>query len=57
MNKYILMNKNIALAQIILSDDGKIYDLLEIYNIKAFPVGIICNDIKTVSYTHLGFLI
>lgn len=46
MNKYILMNKNIALAQIILSDDGKIYDLLEIYNIKAFPVGIICNDIK-----------
>lgn len=43
MNKYILMNKNIALAQIILSDDGKIYDLLEIYNIKAFPVGIICN--------------
>lgn len=46
MNKYILMNKNIELAQITLSADGKIYDLLEIYNIKAFPVGIICNDIK-----------
>ena len=46
MNRYILMNKNIELAQLTLSTNGKIDNLLEIYNIKAFPVGIICHDVK-----------
>ncbi len=40
MDKYIIMNKNIPLAAIAMSDSGYIIEVLSIYNKEAFPVGI-----------------
>ena len=42
--KYILMNKHTELAEIEISDSGIIESILDIYNIKAFPVGITRKD-------------
>ena len=46
---YILMNKNRCLAKIELSSKGRINKILDIYNIEAFPVGIIPNKVITNS--------
>lgn len=40
MAQYILMNKNISLATVTLSDAGYLTDILAIHNPEAFPVGI-----------------
>lgn len=40
MAQYILMNKNIPLATVILSDAGYLTDILTIHTPEAFPVGI-----------------
>jgi len=45
INEYILMNKNWELAKIELSSGGKINEIKDIYNTKAFPVGVIRKDL------------
>ena len=45
INEYILMNKNWELAKIELSSGGKINEIKNIYNTKAFPVGVIRKDL------------
>lgn len=44
--EYILMNKNRSLARIKLSINGHIEDVIDVYDQKAFPVGICTNTIK-----------
>ncbi len=41
---YILMNKHTPLAKINMSNNGRIHDILKIYDINAFPVGIISSN-------------
>ena len=49
MDKYIIMNKNIPLAKVMLSDAGYITEVLQIYNPEAFPVGIFRDDLRKLA--------
>lgn len=49
MDKYIIMNKNIPLVKVMLSDAGYITEVLQIYNPEAFPVGIFTDDFNKLA--------
>ena len=49
--KYILMNKHTELAEIEISDSGIIESILDIYNTKAFPVGVLTQNNEPLSKT------